>query len=143
MAKEQSYKNHTQVVYGYYLLTGVPILILIALACIRLCQTTGSIRDLWLALLLVGWILLTMLFRSRSFALIAQDRAIRAEESLRYYVITGKPVDPRLTLGQIIALRFASDAELPALASRAVEQGLTNKEIKKEIRTWRADLRRV
>ena len=143
MAKEQSFKNHAQVVYSYYLFTGVPILILITFACIRLSQTTGTIRDLWLAVLLIGWILLTMLFRSRSFALIAQDRAIRAEESLRYYIITGKPFDPRLTLSQIIALRFASDAELPALAARAAEQGLSNKEIKREIRAWRPDLRRV
>jgi hypothetical protein len=143
MATEQNFKNHRQVVYSYYLLTGVPILILITFACIRYSQATGTTRDLWLALLLVGWILLTMLFRSRGFALIAQDRAIRAEESLRYYIITGKPLDPRLTLSQIIALRFASDAELPALAARAAEQGLSNKEIKGEIRNWKADLRRV
>ena len=143
MAKEQNYKNHTQVVYSYYLLTGVPILILVALACIRLSETTRPERDIWWALLLIGWILLTMLFRSRSFALIAQDRAIRAEESLRYYILTGKSFDPRLNLKQIIALRFASDAELPALAARAAEQGLSSKEIKSGIREWRPDLRRV
>jgi hypothetical protein len=46
-------------------------------------------------------------------------------------------------LSQIIALRFASDAELPALADRAASQGLTGKEIKKEIKTWKADVHRV
>ena len=143
MVKEQNYKNHSQVVYSYYLLTGVPILVLIIMACIRLWEAAGPNRDLWVAILLIGWILLTMLFRSRGFALIAQDRAIRAEESLRYYMLTGKPFDARLTLSQVIALRFASDAELPGLAAKAAEQGLSNKEIKKEIRTWKPDLRRV
>ena len=143
MAQEQNFRNHRQIVYSYYLFTGVPILVLITFACIRLSQTGGAVRDLWIGLLLIGWILLTMLFRSRGFALIAQDRAIRAEESLRHFVLTGKPLHPGLTLNQIIALRFASDAEFPALAARAAEGNLTNKEIKAAITNWKPDLRRV
>jgi hypothetical protein len=79
----------------------------------------------------------------RTYALKVQDRAIRAEESLRYYILTGKPLDSRLRLGQIIALRFASDEELPELARLAVEKSMTPKEIKASIRHWRADDRRV
>ena len=71
--KEQNYKNHRQVVYSYYLFTGLPILVLIAISIKSLTVNSGS-RDLWVVSLLIGYILLTMLFRSRGFALKAQDR---------------------------------------------------------------------
>jgi hypothetical protein len=79
----------------------------------------------------------------RVYALKAQDRAIKAEEALRHYILTGKPMDARLRMGQIIALRFASDNELPELASRAVNENLRSLEIKKAIKEWRADYYRV
>jgi hypothetical protein len=62
---------------------------------------------------------------------------------LRHFALTGKLLDSRLTLSQIIALRFASDEELPTLAQRAVDGSLSNDAIKKEIKVWRADTRRV
>ena len=139
--KQQNYKNHTQIVYSYYLFTGVPVLVLIWIGISKVLNS-GE-RDFGLILLLIGWILLSMLFRSRSFALKAQDRAIRAEEALRYFILTGMPVDARLSLSQIIALRFASDEELPALAQRAALEGWSNKEIKRQIKTWRSDWHRV
>ncbi len=139
--KEQNFKNHTQIVYSYYAFTGLPILALMAIAIIKIFNDTE--RNFGLILLLIGWVLLTLLFRSRSFALKAQDRAIRAEETLRYFLLTGNPIDPRITLSQIIALRFASDEELPALAQRAAEEGLSNKEIKMAIKKWRGDWNRV
>jgi hypothetical protein len=73
----------------------------------------------------------------------AQDRAIRAEENLRHYVLTGKLFDTALETRQIIALRFASDLELPALARRAIAERLTPDAIKKAIQVWRPDLYRV
>jgi hypothetical protein len=79
----------------------------------------------------------------RTYSLKVQDRAIRAEERLRHFVLTGKPLDSRLRLGQIIALRFASDNEFPALAQKAAEESLTSKQIKKLIQNWRADYYRV
>jgi hypothetical protein len=79
----------------------------------------------------------------RSFPLKAQDRAIRAEENLRHYVLTGKLLDSRLRISQVIALRFASDDEFVALAKKAAEEGLNNDAIKREIRTWRADHHRA
>jgi hypothetical protein len=69
--------------------------------------------------------------------------AIRAEENLCHFILTGKPLDPRLTLGQIIALRYAGDEEFAGLAKRAVGEALTNDEIKREIRNWRADYSQV
>lgn len=134
---EQNFKNHTQIVYNYYLFTGVPILILIGIAIAKLFN--AGERNFGIILLLIGWILLTMLFRSRGFALKAQDRAIRAEENLRYFILTSKRLDPRITMSQIIALRFASDEEFPLLAHRAAEENISNKEIKMQIKNWRSD----
>jgi hypothetical protein len=79
----------------------------------------------------------------RTYALKAQDRAIRAEEQLRHFILTGKPLDSRLNIRQIIALRFASDEELPALAKKAAEENLRSKEIKQQINHWRADNYRI
>ena len=80
-----------------------------------------------------------MYWYSRAFATTVQDRAIRAEENLRHFAVTGKLFDPRLTMGQIIALRFAPVEELLPLAKRAVEEKLSREDIKKSIKTWRAD----
>lgn len=96
------------------------------------------------ALLLVAFLVLVLIFwYARAFALRAQDRAIRAEENFRHFILTGKPLDKELRMGQIIALRFASDAELPALAKKAVEEKLSQKQIKQAIQNWRADYNRV
>lgn len=140
---EQNYKNHRQFVFTFHILT---LLALIALL-------IGSIRNviytsqenLYSAslLVLVSFILLSLYIHSRAFALKAQDRAIRAEENLRHFVLTGKPLDSRLSIQQIIALRFASDEEFPSLAQRAADGNLSNDAIKKHIKVWRADTHRV
>jgi len=80
---------------------------------------------------------------TRVFALKAQDRAIRAEENFRHFILTGKPLDGRLRMTQIIALRFAPDDEFPPLAKKAVEEKLRSKEIKAAIQNWKADHNRV
>ena len=84
-----------------------------------------------------------MFFFARGFALKAQDRAIRAEENFRHFILTGKPLDNRLRMGQIIALRFAGDAEFPSLAQKAAAENIKGDDIKKAIQTWRADNHRV
>jgi hypothetical protein len=83
------------------------------------------------------------MYLARVFALKAQDRAIRAEENLRHFVLTGRLLDSRLAVQQIIGLRFASDAEFPALAERAAAEGMAQKDIKAAVKTWRADFYRV
>lgn len=140
---EQNFKNHIRLVPGYH---GVSFLLILA-------GLVGSIVNLFhadaathysAALIVVIFILLICLFfYARLFALRAQDRAIRAEENFRHYLLTGKPYDKNLRLGQIIALRFASDEEMPALAKRAVEEKLSQKQIKQAIQNWRADHHRV
>ncbi|MDB5195861.1 MAG: hypothetical protein JWP88_231 [Flaviaesturariibacter sp.] len=141
--KEQNIKNHTRLVPGYH---GFTLLALLALL-------IGSIRHLITAeepeiynaslIVLIAVILTSLYYFIRTFALKAQDRAIRAEETLRYFILTGKRLDQRLSYGQIVALRFASDEELPALALRAVEENLGVKDIKLAIKNWRADHHRV
>ena len=72
-----------------------------------------------------------------------QDRAIRAEESLRYFILTGKPFDKKLQMNQIIALRFASDEEFELLVQKAVTENLSSIQIKQLIQNWRPDLDRA
>ncbi len=57
--------------------------------------------------------------------------------------MTGKLLDSRLTLRQIIGLRFASDEEFVALAKRAIEENLSENDIKKAVKNWRADHHRA
>ena len=79
----------------------------------------------------------------RSFPLKSQDRAIRAEENLRHFVLTGKLLDKNLTMSQIIALRFADNDEFVDLVQKASANNMSNKDIKQTIQTWRADHDRV
>ena len=84
-----------------------------------------------------------MFFAARSFGTRAQDRAIRAEENLRHFVLTGKLLDSRLKIHQITALRFASDEEFVSLAKKAADDEMKPEDIKKSINNWRADWDRV
>jgi hypothetical protein len=90
-----------------------------------------------------GVIFLCLFLFVRMFALKAQDRAIRAEENLRHFALTGKLLPATLSIGQIIALRFASDEEFVALAATAASENLSSKEIKQSINNWKADTYRV
>lgn len=142
--KQQHYKNHTQIVPTYHIVTGLSLIALV-IGAIRNVFSGDGDSDLYNATLivLISLILVSLYIHARTFALKAQDRAIRAEENLRHFALTGKLLDSRLRLGQIIALRFASDNEFPALAQKAAESGMSNKEIKQAIKVWRADYHRV
>ncbi len=139
----QQYKNHQRFVLSYHVFTGVPTIALLIGSVINL--VNSSDENLYSAslIVLIALIIVSVFLHARRFALKAQDRAIRAEENLRHFVLTGRPLDARLTLGQVIALRFASDEEFPGLSQRAADKSLSPKEIKKEVKTWRADYHRV
>jgi hypothetical protein len=92
---------------------------------------------------LAGFIFLCLFAFVRIFALKAQDRAIRAEENLRHFALTGKLLPATLRIGQIVALRFASDEEFVALAIKAAAENLSVKQIKESINNWKADTYRV
>ncbi len=89
----------------------------------------------------VTFALLLLAGIARMYALQVQDRVIRLEENVRLHNLGVNPSG--LTMRQMIALRFASDDEAPALAARAVAENLTPKQIKASIVNWRADLDRV
>lgn len=141
--KEQNYRNHTRYVPGFHLVTFVAMLALLIGSFINLAHSAKE--NLYSASLicLVSVIFCFMFWYTRSFALKAQDRAIRAEENFRHFILTGKPLPAGIRMSQTIALRFASDAELPALAERAVKENLKNNEIKQAIVHWRADHHRA
>lgn len=143
--KTQNYKNHRRYVFLYHAVTFTLILLLLVSSVyytIRAYNAEETLRP-WLFLFLIGLILFFIFFFTRIFALKAQDRAIRAEENFRHYLLTGKPFDSRLTIRQIIGLRFASDEELPELAKKAKKENLSEEDIKKAIKNWRADYYRV
>ncbi|MBI2282629.1 MAG: hypothetical protein HYU71_02860 [Bacteroidetes bacterium] len=141
--KEQNYRNHTRYVPGFHFVTSVAMLALLIGSFINLAHSAKE--NLYSASLicLVSVIFCFLFWYTRSFALRAQDRAIRAEENFRHFILTGKPLPAGIRMSQTIALRFASDAELPALAERAVKENLKNSEIKQAIVNWRADHHRV
>jgi hypothetical protein len=142
---EQNYKNHGRIVPLFHGFTFLLILAAFIIFIINLFNNTGSAASLLpaLGLLLLAVALGFTAFFARTFALKAQDRAIRAEENLRHFILTGKPFDSRLAMGQIIALRFAGDGEFVALAQQAAEQGLAPNAIKQAIQHWRADHNRA
>ena len=96
-------------------------------------------------LLAVGLVLLFLL--SRTMVLTVQDRVIRLEERLRMRALLPADLQPRIdefTVRQLVALRFASDAELPALARKVVEGKIEDqKAVKKMVVSWRADDQRA
>ncbi len=142
---EQNYKNHRRLSPVHHYITGTLLFI----------TTVGAIRNLgqsWedehrlynAALIMVIVVILWLLWLySRAFALKAQDRVILLEEKIRHQQLTGKALDSRLRPSQVIALRFAGDAEFPSLCERAVKENLSAKQVKELIQHWRADHHRV
>ncbi|HEY2721256.1 MAG TPA: DUF6526 family protein [Chitinophagaceae bacterium] len=137
--KEQSFRNHSRYVFLYHFVT-LPITVAVIVGSI-INLTHSSKENLYSASLLViiSFLIGSIGLFARQFALKAQDRAIRAEENVRHFILTGKPLDSRLRMGQIIALRFAPDEEFPSLCQQAADKGLRNADIKKAIQSWRAD----
>lgn len=144
--QEQNYKNHTRLVPMFHYVAFSLILLLIVAAGIRLYKSyVFNFRYVWVPamFLIIGFVLLLLAWYARAFALKAQDRAIRAEESLRYFAITGNLPDTKLTIGQVVALRFASNNEFVDLTHRAVKENLSPKQIKEAIKEWKGDYHRV
>ena len=128
----------------HYVLSGIIGVTLIG-SLVNLWQSFGDHARLYNASLIsaITVALVLLFYFTRTFAMGVQDRAIRAEENLRHFALTGKLMDPRLTIKQIVGLRFASDAEFADLARKAAEGNIPQDEIKKSVKNWRADYDRV
>jgi hypothetical protein len=141
----QTYANHRRYVLMFHVvLFGLLVLTFIG-SLVNFFRSWGDHERIYSASLIVVLVfcVLLLFFFTRIFALKAQDRAIRAEENLRHFVLTGRLLDPGLTMRQIIGLRFASDTEFLELAQKAVRENLAEDAIKRAIKTWRPDTYRV
>ena len=143
--KSQNFANHARMVPMYHGVLFLILLLTLIGSFVNLYHSWGDHQRIYSASLIVAILvsLLLLFVFCRVFALKAQDRAIRAEENLRHFVLTGKLLDTRLSVLQIVALRFAPDEEFVELARRAAEQSMVPVEIKKAIRNWKADYYRV
>lgn len=142
-ATTQNYANHRRLIWGYHGLLFLSILAGLIGSMINLSNSDHSNLYSSSLIVLLFIIVMAMFFFARIFALRAQDRAIRAEENFRHYILTGKPLDHRLRIRQIIALRFAEDEEFPALATKAVTEDMRPDVIKRAIQQWKADHHRA
>lgn len=142
---EQSYKKHAKFVPMFHFVLFGLILIAFVLSLVNLYRRFGDGhgRTTLVVLVIITFAMFLQFVFSRTFPLKAQDRAIRAEENLRHFVLTGKLLDHRLNVRQIVALRFAPDEEFVDLARRAADEGLSMDDIKKSVKHWRADHYRV
>lgn len=141
----QNYANHRKFVPLFHRVLLPLVLLTLIGSLVNLFQSIGDRERLYSASLIVALSIAVLMlsFFCRIFALKAQDRAIRAEENLRHFAMTGKLLDPRIGIRQVIALRFASDQEFLALAGRAAEENMAPDAIKQAIKDWRADAYRV
>jgi len=129
-----------------------PLFHFIVLPVFLLSAIGGTIHFLWhpsyhsASFFVISVAALIAVFKIRLYALKVQDRVIRLEERLRLAIVLAEPLRsriPELTEAQLIALRFASDAEVPKLAERALTEKLSQTDIKKAIQTWLPDYWRV
>jgi hypothetical protein len=137
---EQNFKNHTRFHAPFHFFAVPATLIALGFAIYEFAKQ----QDLTHALIICGFVLIVFaLAFARMYALKAQDRAIRAEEKLRYFILANKMLPSQLKTNQLIALRFASDEELVALVDKAIAEKLSTKEIKMAIKNWKADHHRI
>lgn len=140
MAAPQSATSHARYVPGFHFITGALTIIVLVWAIKRavVLQTSDSVLIAIMCVALLG-----QFWYTRAFPLAVQDRLIRLEERLRLARLLPADMQARcdeFTADQLIGMRFASDAELPALARKVLDERLsTRKDVKAQIRTWRPD----
>jgi dolichyl-phosphate-mannose--protein O-mannosyl transferase len=140
----QNFQNHAKIVPGFHYVTLGIFAINLFWSLYRVVRSFSA--ESVIALLLAVAFLLTA-FYGRIFALTVQDRVIRLEMRLRMQQLLPPDMHPRIpefTVAQLVALRFASDAELPSLARKVLDENLNDrKAIKKLVQNWQADFLRA
>ena len=143
-AESQSLANHKRIVPGFHHLGFALVLTYLGIALVQLWRQPGLDR---IGGVLIGLIFIVLTWYVRIFPLVVQDRVIRLEERLRLARLLPADLQQHiasLRVGQLAALRFASDAELPALVRKVVSEKLTSREaIKQLVTDWRPDELRV
>jgi hypothetical protein len=139
----QNYSNYKRrdPLFHFFIL---PVFAVTLLATIYHLVRRPGLHSGWLVLVIVA--AMVAIFKLRMYPLKVQDRVIRLEERLRLATLLDGSLRPRIaefTESQLVALRFASDAELPALAARALSEKLPAAEIKKAVQHWQPDNWRV
>jgi hypothetical protein len=151
--KQQNFSNHVRIVPVFHFFV-LPVLALnlIWAICLFFPLRVNTFSGLHILIghivnLLVAIALILLALLARLFALGVQDRVIRFEERLRYQQLLSEDLKPSIgefTIDQLVSLRFANDAELPALARKVLESKLNNrKAIKRMVQNWRADYQRI
>jgi hypothetical protein len=147
---EQSFANHTRLFPPFHFFVLPVLLINLVVQFYRLFKyplispffvLMGIFSVLLAGALLVGFVSV------RIFALTVQDRVIRLEERLRYQRLLPADLQPRIgefTVAQLVSLRFASDAELPALARKVLDEKLNERKVIKQlVKNWKPDYLRA
>ena len=144
MSQTQNFQNHTKLVPAFHFFV-LPILLANFIwSVVRAIQhfTFGTVMSVLVALALI-----LLALTARIFSLTVQDRVIRLEMRLRMQQVLPQDLRSRIpdfTVGQLVSLRFASDAELPALARKVLDEKMTDrKAIKQLVREWQPDLLRA
>ena len=148
--KPQTFDNHTRFdpLFHFFVLPVFGLGLTMSLIHFFAHFSHSDFRDNFHAFLLIvlALALLALALKTRLYSLKVQDRVIRLEERLRLMQLLPEPLRsriPELTEDQLVGLRFASDAEVPKLAERALIEKLSRKDIKKAIQNWRPDYWRV
>jgi hypothetical protein len=139
----QTYANHTRFDPPFHFFLA-PVLLANFIYSLVLAARHFTLFRGWAAVMAFALLLLAMLFRM--YSLKVQDRVIRLEERIRLSMLLPPSLQTRiteLTTRQLVALRFASDAEVPALVERTLTERLEPKQIKQAITSWRPDYERV
>ncbi len=140
---EQNYSSHARFdpLFHFFIL---PVFAISLIATIVHLVRRPGLHSAWMFVVMLAAI--AAIFKIRLYALKVQDRVIRLEERLRLASLLDPALRPRIpefTEAQLIGLRFASDAELPALAIRALNEKLSRDDIKKSVQHWCPDYWRV
>ena len=146
MAQPKNYKNNIRF-YPPNHFVFYPVMFELFTFAVWQAVTKESDRMLWVFITIMTAMLIWVSYMLRQhYALTLQNRLVLMELRYRYFMVTGKrlePLEEQLTEGQLFALRFAPDDELEALAERVLNESLSADTIKRSIKHWRADNRRV